>query len=114
MSTRAPRPRGRQIAPKKTMPSRSLIVVAGLVVLVAIAAAALVYSRSNSAADGTTTTGGPIAGLMTFSNLSRDHVEGPVNYPQVPPVGGAHNPVWMNCGIYDQPLQNENAVHSME
>jgi hypothetical protein len=51
---------------------------------------------------------------MTFSNLSRDHVDGPVNYPQVPPVGGPHNPVWMNCGIYDKPIPNENAVHSLE
>jgi hypothetical protein len=52
--------------------------------------------------------------VMTFSNLSRDHVDGPISYPQVPPVGGQHNPVWMNCGIYDKPIPNENAVHSLE
>jgi hypothetical protein len=53
-------------------------------------------------------------GIQTFTNLSRDHVDGPVTYPQVPPVGGPHNPVWMNCGIYDKPIPNENAVHSLE
>lgn len=55
-----------------------------------------------------------IKGVVTYSNLSRDHVTGKVNYPQVPPVGGPHNPVWLNCGIYDTPVANENAVHSME
>jgi len=53
-------------------------------------------------------------GVQTFSNLSRNHVTGQVNYPQTPPVGGNHNAVWLNCGIYTSPVANENAVHSME
>ncbi len=32
----------------------------------------------------------------------------------LPPMGGPHNPSWLNCGIYDQPVPAENAVHSME
>jgi len=28
--------------------------------------------------------------------------------------GGAHNPVWQNCGAYDRPLYDEYAVHSLE
>ncbi len=59
-------------------------------------------------------TTGNIPGVVTYSNLSRQHVTTKVNYPQVPPVGGSHNPVWQNCGIYSQPVANENAVHSME
>jgi hypothetical protein len=55
-----------------------------------------------------------IAGVVTFTNLSHTHVTGKVTYPQVPPVGGDHNQIWLNCGIYDQPVANENAVHSME
>src|SRR5690606_3033751 len=27
---------------------------------------------------------------------------------------GPHNQYWLNCGIYDQPQQNEYAVHSLE
>jgi hypothetical protein len=55
-----------------------------------------------------------IPGVERFSNLSHDHVQGPVTYPQVPPVGGPHNPDWVNCGVYDQPVPSEMAVHSLE
>lgn len=37
-----------------------------------------------------------------------------VDYPQNPPVGGAHHPVWQNCGFYAEPIRNEHAVHSLE
>jgi hypothetical protein len=56
----------------------------------------------------------PPQGVQTFSDLSRSHVTGQVNYPQTPPVGGDHNPVWLNCGVYTSPVASENAVHSME
>jgi hypothetical protein len=29
-------------------------------------------------------------------------------------VGGPHDPVWLECGVYDQPVRNENAVHDLE
>jgi hypothetical protein len=54
-----------------------------------------------------------IEGVATFDNASA-HVEGAVDYPQTPPAGGEHNQVWLNCGVYEQPVPNENAVHSME
>jgi hypothetical protein len=54
-----------------------------------------------------------IDGLQTFEN-DADHVTGAVEYPQTPPAGGPHNAVWMNCGVYDQPVPNENAVHDLE
>lgn len=37
-----------------------------------------------------------------------------MTYPQNPPVGGIHNAAWQNCGVYDQPIANENGVHSLE
>ncbi|GAB3993361.1 DUF3105 domain-containing protein [Nocardioides marmoraquaticus] len=43
-----------------------------------------------------------------------DHVAGPVRYAQDPPAGGKHNGIWLNCGTYTEPVQSENAVHSME
>ena len=57
--------------------------------------------------------GAAIEGVETFDNVS-GHVEGTVDYPQTPPAGGEHNQVWLNCGVYEQPVPNENAVHSME
>ena len=55
-----------------------------------------------------------IDGVVTYSNLDRNHSDAPQAYAQIPPVGGIHNPVWQNCGIYDQPVRNEYAVHSLE
>jgi hypothetical protein len=57
--------------------------------------------------------GSSIEGLETFENTA-NHVEGAVDYAQSPPAGGDHNAIWLNCGIYDQPVPNENAVHSLE
>ena len=42
------------------------------------------------------------------------HTSDPVTYAENPPVGGQHDPTWLNCGIYDAPVRSENAVHSME
>jgi hypothetical protein len=42
------------------------------------------------------------------------HLAGPIDYTERPPVGGPHNVVWQNCGIYGEPIHNEHAVHSME
>jgi hypothetical protein len=46
--------------------------------------------------------------------LAHDHVAGPVKYSITPPVGGPHNAVWMNCGIYNKPVPTERAVHNLE
>lgn len=45
---------------------------------------------------------------------SANHVTTPVDYEQSPPVGGDHNPIWLNCGVYDAAAPSENAVHSLE
>jgi len=50
----------------------------------------------------------------TNKALPHEHVESPVKYSVSPPVGGDHNPTWMNCGIYTQPVPNERAVHNLE
>ena len=72
-----------------------------------------------------------VAGVVTFSivrdqqnkpsldavaayKVEQGHTDKPVTYAQTPPAGGEHAPVWLNCGVYDKPVPNENAVHSME
>jgi hypothetical protein len=56
----------------------------------------------------------PIEGVQEFPDVTFNHVEGPVEYEQSPPVGGDHSPIWTNCGVYTQAVPNENSVHSME
>ena len=55
-----------------------------------------------------------IEGLLVFPNLDRGHTNQAVSYAQTPPAGGRHNSAWQNCGVYTQPVPNENAVHSLE
>lgn len=55
----------------------------------------------------------PIDGLETFAN-EPSHVTTSVAYPQTPPAGGPHSPVWLDCGVYDRAVPNENVVHSLE
>ena len=54
-----------------------------------------------------------IDSVEVFEGLSHEHVP-PASYPQTPPVGGPHSPAWLNCGVYDEPVPDVNAVHSME
>jgi len=55
-----------------------------------------------------------ISGVRMLGFLGREHVTTPVSYPETPPVGGDHSPFPQTCGAYDQPVPNEQAVHSME
>ncbi len=64
-------------------------------------------------AASTSTTVSPIPGVVTYAVVA-GHVDGPIAYPQVPPVGGAHDPAWTPCAFYDKAVPNEMAVHSLE
>ncbi|MCB0191540.1 MAG: DUF3105 domain-containing protein [Anaerolineae bacterium] len=55
-----------------------------------------------------------IEGLTLFSNPGQEHRQDDIMYDRDVPVGGAHHAVWLNCGIYDEPVQEENIVHSLE
>jgi hypothetical protein len=52
--------------------------------------------------------------VKTASYPAGLHMAGSIVYAENPPVGGQHNVVWQNCGIYDAPIHSEHAVHSME
>lgn len=83
-------------------------------VIFGLALAALVVAVIGGISWYVATRNSAIAGVQSFSGLSRNHVQGKVSYPQTPPAGGPHAPVPLNCGIYPSPVPNENAVHSME
>jgi len=101
---------------RKERRQRGLVIgvtAAVVVALVAAVAVVLVLTRNERAAEQEALEA-PIEGVQTFEDLGRDHVTGTVDYPQTPPVGGDHQAVWWNCGIYTEPVVDENAVHSME
>ena len=85
----------------------ALLVVAAIVASIVFAPAAPpTYDRGDSDGSG-------IEGLETFENTA-NHVDTAVDYEQTPPAGGDHNAIWLNCGVYTEPVPNENAVHSLE
>jgi hypothetical protein len=88
----------------------------GLVVavVVAIAVASNVAGSSAGKPASPPSSGVKPAGVVTFAEPNRKHVLGKVKYDRVPPAGGDHNPVWLNCGIYNHPVPNVHAVHSLE
>jgi hypothetical protein len=42
------------------------------------------------------------------------HVNGPLDYPDKPPVGGDHNPCWARWSVYERELSTERWVHNLE
>jgi hypothetical protein len=59
--------------------------------------------------------GGPPGGVEDVDvGPAGQHTEAAVDYPQSPPAGGEQNPVWQDAGFYEEPVQNETAVHTLE
>jgi hypothetical protein len=56
----------------------------------------------------------PPEGVETFPATTNRSVEGDVEYPRKPPTNGDHAPLWQNCGFYEKPIRDENAVHSLD
>ncbi|HWI42587.1 MAG TPA: DUF3105 domain-containing protein [Nocardioides sp.] len=57
-----------------------------------------------------------LSAVRSFRDLDPTHVPlgQAVDYPQSPPVGGNHWPVWIECGAYPDELPVESAVHDLE
>ncbi|MGL5931032.1 MAG: DUF3105 domain-containing protein [Dermatophilaceae bacterium] len=97
----------RQAQKSKDRRSRIAIVTAAVTVVVLIAGAVAFAVWRDIASTPS------LAAVRTYE-VARDHTTEPVTYEQTPPVGGPHNPVWLNCGEYDSPVENTLAVHSLE
>lgn len=100
------RERGRVV---ETRRNRSWLWILGALGLIALPI--LIFVFANNGQVGPI---GDITGVQTFAGITAGHQNGTVAYEQTPPAGGPHNPVWQNCGTYNNPITNENAVHSLE
>ncbi|MFE3458496.1 DUF3105 domain-containing protein [Nocardiopsis aegyptia] len=93
-------------------------VIGGVVLLLLLVVGGVVaFVMTRSDGGGGALAGGEIEGVRFFGELPREHVEEgeTVDYDgNLPPVGGEHYPIWQDCGVYDEPLRAEYAVHSLE
>ncbi|GAB3784063.1 DUF3105 domain-containing protein [Nocardioides ungokensis] len=102
-------------APPTPPSSRRPVVIALVAAFVVLALAVVVpvaVQRLRAGQEAAVTA--DLSEVRDYPDLPRDHVEGDVDYAQVPPVGGKHDPVWLDCGAYDAPVRDENAVHDLE
>ena len=55
----------------------------------------------------------PPKGIEVYPATTNHTVEGPIDYKRHPPTNGNHDPLWQNCGIYEEPVEDRHAVHSL-
>lgn len=83
------------------------VLALGLAVLVPVLVQRVRASQEPSAA-------ADLEAVRVFEDLANNHTEDDVDYPTSPPAGGAHDAAWLDCGVYDEPIRDENAVHDLE
>jgi Protein of unknown function (DUF3105) len=105
-------PPGGALAADRRSPG-SLLRSPGLWLALAAGAVVAAFGVATGSGRAAPATGVP-AGTATFPETHRQHVRGAVTYDRTPPAGGPHNPIWLNCGVYAQPVTDVNAVHSLE
>jgi len=98
---------------KRRLRVRRIAITSGIVAAVAVGAVVVTSIAMTPRPTAAPSVSGRIAGVSTYTNTA-GHVQGSVTYDQTPPVGGPHNQLWLNCGIYSKPVPNENAVHDLE
>lgn len=76
--------------------------LAGLLAAAGLTAAIVVPAHDTTVQD-----------VRAYTITSRDHVLEP-HWQTSPPAGGEHDPQWLACGVYDQPVDEGLAVHALE
>ena len=112
-------PTSRRAAPTKVSKPFPWGTVLGSVVLAALLVGIVGYAFANQGKGVRDLVRNPDAAIegvqvAKTEDLARGHVPGAVDYTSVPPNGGEHNSVPQSCAVYDEPIANEYAVHSLE
>lgn len=108
-----------QIKPKSDpndRQSKFYIYGTGLVILLALvgATAFSIINSNNQESALDLAASKPIAGVQSFTGLSRKHITTNLAPTALPPTGGDHAPDWTECGIYDSSVNTSMSVHSLE
>ncbi|MBC9731917.1 DUF3105 domain-containing protein [Nocardioides marmotae] len=93
-----------------TVVALASIAVAALLLVAVGVPVAVGQMRSEEAADVER----DLSEVVAVEDLSTEHTTGDVTYPHTPPIGGPHHPRWLDCGVYDEPVREENVVHDLE
>jgi hypothetical protein len=56
----------------------------------------------------------PPEGIEVYPATTNRTTREPIDYPRTPPTNGEHDPLWQNCGVYEEPIKDRHAVHSMD
>ncbi|WP_243060923.1 DUF3105 domain-containing protein [Nocardioides sp. SR21] len=97
-------------APASAPQSRALVLVLaliGVLIIAGVVVAATMFANE-------TPVSRDLSEVASYGDLSNQHEQGDIDYPQTPPAGGPHAPAWLDCGVYDEPVRDENAVHDLE
>lgn len=97
-------------APTPPRPSRAPVIalaVIGVAIIACLAVAVPMFLTEDAVPTD-------LDAVRSYDDLSVDHTGEDVDYPQSPAVGGPHDPVWLDCGVYDEPVREENVVHDLE
>ena len=101
------------LRPPRRRPDVLTLALAGLVALLLVTAVVTVPIAVDRWRDLTTPS---LSSVRVYEDQRADHVKDDqsVEYGTVPPPGGPHADVWLACGVYDEPVRDENAVHALE
>jgi hypothetical protein len=56
----------------------------------------------------------PPKGTEVYPATTNHTLKGPIEYDREPPTNGNHDPLWQNCGFYEEPVEDRHAVHSLD
>lgn len=99
---------------------RAVFIASGTALAIVVVLAVLAPRIADQAREANAPVPSPgaadLAKVELFEDVSREHLEKGVSldYPENPPMGGAHDEEWLTCGVYRKPVREENAVHSLE
>lgn len=112
-----PRPRSTPVVVRKSFPWGTVLGVGALGLLLVGILGYAVLNAGSAAPSPLRDADKAVQGItVAKTSPTQEHRPGPISYDATPSWGGPHNGVWSACAgvVYDQPIPQENAAHSME